>query len=420
MKFIDYFKTALIGLKTNKTRSFLTILGIVIGISSVVTMVSIGAGAQNIIISQISSIGPTNIFIEPGGQPKERDRGPNMQTMLEEFDITTLTQEDALAIEQDPLIKDVASFVVGVDKIMYGNKNIKVTYMGTTALGIDMFDAKTDMGVNITDKDVKSMARKMVIGIKIKEDLFGDEDPIGKTVRIQKTNFKIVGVLEEKGMQMFINMDEAVYVPLTTAQKILLGQDHLRYIISRVISEDRIDEAMHSVRLTLRERHDIYNPEGDTSKDDFKITSQKETAELLTTVTGVFTTFLSAVAAIALVVGGIGIMNIMLVSVTERTREIGLRKTVGATKKDILWQFLLEAVNLTFLGGLMGILLGFLLSLGSSFIFGRMLGLNWEFFFPLSSVITAFLVSTLIGLIFGIYPARKASELSPIEALRYE
>lgn len=420
MKFIDYFKTALIGLRTNKTRSFLTILGIVIGISSVVTMVSIGSGAQNIIISQISSIGPTNIFIEPGGQPKEMNRGHGMQAMLEEFDITTLTQDDALAIEQDPLIKDVASFVMGVDKLIYGNKNKKITYMGMTPLGIDMFDAKIEMGVNITDNDVKSMARKMVIGTKIKEDLFGDEDPIGKTVRMQKINFKIIGVLEEKGMQMFINMDEAVYVPLTTAQKVLLGQDHLRWIIARVISENKIDEAIHNVRLTLRERHDIYNPEGDTSKDDFKITSQQETAEILTTVTGVFATFLSAVAAIALVVGGIGIMNIMLVSVTERTREIGLRKSVGATKKDILWQFLLEAVNLTFLGGLIGILFGFLVSFGTSLIFGKMLGLNWKFIFPLSSVVTAFLVSTLIGLIFGIYPARKASELSPIEALRHE
>lgn len=420
MKFADYFKASLIGLKTNKTRSFLTILGIVIGISSVVTMVSIGSGAQNIIISQISSIGPTNIFIEPGGQPKEMDRGHGMQAMLEEFDITTLTQKDALAIEKDPLIKDVASFVMGVDKVIYGNKNKKITYMGITPLGIDMFDAKIEMGVNITDNDVKSMARKMVIGTKIKEDLFGDEDPIGKTVRMKKINFKIVGVLEEKGMQMFINMDEAVYVPLTTAQKILLGQDHLRWIIARVISEDKIDEAMHNVRLTLRERHDIYNPEGDTSKDDFKITSQQETAEILTTVTGVFTTFLSAVSAIALVVGGIGIMNIMLVSVTERTREIGLRKSVGATKKDILWQFLLEAINLTFLGGLIGILFGFLVSFGASMVFSRMLGLNWKFIFPLSSVAIAFFVSTMIGLIFGIYPARKASELSPIEALRYE
>ncbi|MFH1643394.1 MAG: ABC transporter permease [Patescibacteria group bacterium] len=420
MKFIDYFKAAQIGLKTNKTRSFLTILGIVIGISSVVTMVSIGSGAQNIIISQISSIGPTNIFIEPGGQPKEMNRGNGFQAMLEEFEITTLTQDDALVIEQDPLIKDIASFVMGVDKVIYGNKNKKITYMGMTTLGIDMFDAKIDMGINITDKDVKSMARKIVIGKQIKEDLFGNEDPIGKTIRIQKTNFRVIGVLEEKGMQMFINMDEAVYVPLTTAQKILLGQDHLRWIIARVVSEDKIDEAMHNIRLTLRERHDIYNPEGDTTKDDFKITSQQETAEILTTVTGVFAAFLSSVAAIALVVGGIGIMNIMLVSVTERTREIGLRKSVGATKKDILSQFLIEAVNLTFLGGLIGILFGFLVSFGISLVLGRMLNLNWEFIFPLSSVVTSFVVSTLIGLVFGIYPARKASELSPIEALRYE
>ncbi|MBU0546656.1 MAG: ABC transporter permease [Patescibacteria group bacterium] len=420
MKFTDYFKTAIIGIKTNKSRAFLTLLGIVIGISSVMTMISIGGGAQNLIISQVASFGSNNIFIEPGPWSKSMEKGQGIQSIMEEMQIKTLKYEDALAIAQDPLIDKVAAFVMGTERVIYKDESKKVSFFGTTEAGADVMDAHIEMGLNITDWDVKSMARKIVLGSKLKEDLFEDDNPIGKTVRIKKTNFTVIGVLAPQGTQMFMNLDEVAYIPLTTAQKLILGRDSIQQIIARTISEDKIDEAVNNIRLTIRERHNIDNPEGDLAKDDFKVMSQKQTAQILSTVTNTITVFLSAVASIALLVGGIGIMNIMLVSVTERTREIGLRKAVGAQEKDILWQFLIEAVVLTLLGGAIGIFLGFIASFAASQLAVAFLDPSWKFIFSLNSIILAFSVSTIIGLIFGIYPAQKAAKLSPIDALDYE
>jgi len=226
--------------------------------------------------------------------------------------------------------------------------------------------------------------------------------------------------MEEQGTQMFQNLDEYIYIPITTAQKFLLGTNHIQSSVVKIVSQDKIDEAIEGIRLILRERHNIYNPEGDLSKDDFKVVSGKETAEIMNTVTSILTLLLSSVAAIALVVGGVGIMNIMLVSVIERTREIGLRKAVGARKKDILYQFLIEAIVLTGLGGILGILLGAIFSYLMSVALTMALGIKWGFVLSLGSIILALGVSTGIGLIFGIYPARKAAKLSPIDALRYE
>jgi putative ABC transport system permease protein len=416
MKFLDYFKTAIIGIKTNKSRAFLTLLGIVIGISSVMTMMSIGAGAQNLIISQVASFGSNNIFIEPGAWSESME----MQSMMEELQIKTLKYEDALAIAEDPLIDKAAAFVMGTEIVTYKNESEKVSFFGTSEDGADVMDARIEIGSNITDWDVKSMARKIVLGSKLKEDLFGEEDPLGKTVRIDKTNFTVIGVLAPQGTQMFMNLDEVAYIPLTTAQKIILGRDSIQEIIARTYSEDKIDEAIYNIRLTLRDRHNIDNPSGDPAKDDFKVMSQEQTANILTTITTTITLFLSAVASIALLVGGIGIMNIMLVSVTERTREIGLRKAVGAQEKDILWQFLIEAIVLTLLGGVIGVALGFIASFAISRLAIYLLDPSWQFIFSLNSMILAFGFSSIIGLIFGIYPARKAAKLSPIDALHYE
>lgn len=417
MKFNNSFKTAIIGLKTNKTRSFLTILGIVIGIASVILMMSLGDGAQNLILKQIMSMGANNIYVEPGAFT---GGGDMTQQMMEGMEIKTLTLKDMEAIEKDPLVEIVAPIVVSVSRVIYKNNDEKITFYGTTPAYNKITNVQTILGSNFTDFDVRGMSKVAVLGYKIKENLFEDENPIGKIIRIKQTNFRVIGVMEEQGTQMFQNLDEYVYIPITTAQKFLLGINHVQSSVVKIVSQDKIDEAVESIRLMLRERHNIYNPEGDLSKDDFKVVSGKETAEIMNTVTGILTLLLSSVAAIALVVGGVGIMNIMLVSVVERTREIGLRKAVGARKKDILYQFLIEAVVLTVLGGILGILLGAIFSYLISVVLTMVLGIKWDFVLSLSSIILAFGVATSIGLIFGIYPARKAAKLSPIDALRYE
>ena len=420
MKFIDSLQTALKSLKANKTRSILTMLGIIIGIAAVVSVLSLGSGAKKLIVGQIVSMGSNTIFIEPGAWNEKMEKGSMLESATEEFDIKTLKYEDALEIKKDPNIDMVAPFVIGVDRIVYKNNNRKITFMGTTPDALEINNTFPVLGNPITEADVKSMARKVFLGHKINQELFGDENPIGKIVRIKKQNFIVMGVGEEQGTQMFMDLDNVVYVPLTTAQKLLTGSDHLRWIVARVKNEDKIDETVENIRLTIRERHNIYNPEGDTAKDDFKIMSQKETAKMLNAITGIFTIFLSSIAAISLIVGGIGVMNIMLVSVTERTKEIGLRKAVGAQRKDILEQFLIEAVVLTFLGGTIGIIFGIILSYLSGIVLGNLLETNWEFIISIKSIILAFAVTTIIGLGFGVFPARKAANLSPIEALRYE
>jgi len=420
MKLSDSFLTALKGLRTNKVRSALTILGVVIGVSAIIAVMAIGQGAESLIIDQISSLGSNNIFIEPGPWSEKMERGTMMQSIMEEFEIKTLKYEDALAIEKLSSVERTAPFVMGVERIIYENESRKTTFLGTTPQAQEIFDVDCIFGRHINDQDVKSMARVAVLGYQVWEDLFGGENPVGRIIRIKKTNFRIVGVIGERGPQAFMDLDQSVYLPFVTAQKLLLGQDFIRLIVVQAQSEDLIEQAIYDIRLLLRERHGIHNPEGDPGKDDFKVMSQQQTAEILGNITGIFTILLSAIAAISLLVGGIGIMNIMLVSVTERTKEVGLRKAVGARKKDILNQFLLEAVFLTLVGGILGVVLGSLFSWAASLAFAYFLNSSWGFLLPVGAIILGVGVSVFVGLVFGIYPAYKASQLSPIDALRYE
>ena len=420
MKFLDSLQTAFISLKTNKTRAALTMLGIVIGISSVVAMVSLGNGAQSLITGQIVDMGSNTIFIEPGAWSEKMEKGSMMETMMEEFEIKTLTYEDAKAIEKLSVIETTAPAVVGMGRVVYKDVSRKITFMGGSPNINEINGVYPDCGRMFTEDELKSRARVAVLGHKIKQDLFHDEDAIGKTVRIKKTNFRIIGVMEERGTEMFLTLDDYIFIPLTTAQKDLLGISYVRWIAAKAVNEQVIDQAVEEIRLLLRQRHNINNPEADSRKDDFKVMSQKETVKMLDSITSIFTIFLSCVAAIALVVGGIGIMNIMLVSVTERTREIGLRKAVGARKKDILEQFLIEAMLLTIFGGIIGIVLGIVSSYVGGIILGNLLEVKWVFSISLKAIAMAFGVSACIGLIFGIFPARKAANLNPIEALRYE
>ena len=380
-------------------------------------MMSLGDGAQNLILRQIMSMGANNVYVEPGAFS---GGGDMTQQMMEGMEVKTFTLKDIEAIAKDPLVEMAAPIVVSVSRVVYKNNDEKITFFATTPAYNKITDAQTILGSNFTDFEVQGMSKVAVLGYKIKEDLFEDENPIGKIIRIKKTNFRVIGVMEEQGTQMFQNLDEYIYIPITTAQKFLLGINHVQSSVVKIISQDQIDEAVEDIRLILRERHNIYNPDGDLAKDDFKVVSGKETADIMNTVTSILTLLLSSVAAIALVVGGVGIMNIMLVSVAERTREIGLRKAVGARSKDILYQFLIESVVLTVLGGVLGILLGAIFSYLVSIVLTMALGIQWDFVLSLSSIILAFGVAAVIGLVFGIYPARKAAKLSPIDALRYE
>lgn len=420
MNFKDQLKTTFSALKMNKWRSALTILGIVIGISAVITAMAVGYGAEHMILNQIASLGSNNIFIEPGAWSERMERGSMMQSMAEEMEIKTLTYDDAEALEKLPSVELTVPYVYGVARAVYKNKNEKITFLGTNENSKELTDEVCVLGRNLDSSDVKSMARVVVLGHETRKDLFGDANPVGEMVRIKRSNFRVIGVLEKKGPQAFLDIDTSMYIPLTTAQNLLTGEKHLRFIVAKAKNEDLIPLAISEIRSLLRDRHGIHNPEGDPARDDFKVMSQEDTAEIVGNVTGIFTVLLSSIAAISLVVGGVGIMNIMLVSVTERTREIGLRKAVGAKSKDILNQFLLESVLLTVAGGILGVISGSFFSWLASLAFGYFLGDSWGFILPLNAVGLGIGISFLTGLVFGLYPAKKAAKLSPIEALRYE
>jgi len=415
MKLKDSIKISLTTLRVNKMRSALTMLGIIIGVGSVIIMMSLGQGAQNLIVGQISSLGSNNIQVEPGSPS-----GSISQRVVEQLGQKNLKIDDATAIAKNPNVEKVAPMVYGTGTLSYQGEDKKITYIGLGADAFDISNLSIAEGRGISDDDVKSMSRVVVLGYKLKQNLFGEDDAIGKSVRIGKVTLRVIGVLEQKGGQIFQTFDDYAYIPVTAAQKLLLGIDYLNAIMVKAKSDKVINQLVDDIRITLRERHHIYNPEGDLSKDDFNVMSQVEAANMLNQVTGILTAFLSSIAAIALIVGGIGIMNIMLVSVTERTREIGLRKAVGARNKDIMNQFLIESITLTLFGGIIGFIGGISFSLATSIILSKVLKINWTFSIPFGAVVLAFGVATIIGLVFGIYPARKASKLNPIEALRHE
>jgi len=412
----DYFKAAFIGLKTNRTRSLLSVLGIVIGISSVIMMVSIGEGAQNAILSEIENLGSNLIIITPG--TKEEGQRPS-QMMVSSLLVKSLTYNDVKALLKKsnvPYAKNVVPFAVGQCNVSYGSETCSTNFIGTTPAVQEVMSMRPQAGRFFSEEEGKGMAKVVVLGLTPKEKIFGDEDPMGKMVKINRINFKVIGLMEELGVTGMDDQDDQVLIPLTTAQSQLKGDEYINNIIVQAEEEYLIDQTVVDIEATLRERHNISDP----AKDNFIINTQKEITKTLAVVTGILTIFLSCVAAIALVVGGIGIMNIMLVSVSERTHEIGLRKAVGAREKDILYQFLTEAIILTVSGGIVGIIFGLLGSYLSGIIIGKAIKLEWQFSFSLVSVFLAFFVSTIIGLAFGIYPAQKAAKLDPIEALRYE
>ena len=415
MRFQHTAKTAFIGLQTNKSRSVLTILGIVIGITAVILVVSIGQGAQDLILGQLQALGSKTIVVLPGREPS----GPTDPSIVDSLFSDSLKEREMQALKNKsnaPFLKNIMPIVFGAESSVYQGETFRLTLLGVSELATDIFDLAPEEGNFLTEEDIKSRADVAVIGSKVRDELFGPSEAIGERIKIKGRNFRVIGVLPSKGQVSFFNFDETVLVPYSTAQTYIFGIKHFNRLVVEAESEAVIDQTVQDIEITLRNLHGITDPD----KDDFFIETQADIAARVSTVTNILTLFLATIAAISLLVGGIGIMNIMLVSVTERTREIGLRKAVGATEKNILNQFLLEAIFLTAIGGVVGVILGAGLSLSVAVVLSQFVGLNWTFSFPTIAALVGFVVSALVGLIFGLYPARQASLKNPIEALRYE
>ncbi len=403
MNYTELFSSAIKALRSNILRTALTMLGIIIGIASVIMILSLGQGASQAITSQVASLGTNLIIIIPGTQKPG-----------EISNTTTLKYTDAEALAQPGAVPNIGAVtpIVTLNAPVAANGQSKnITVNGVSPSYADVYSLALDQGTFIGQDDVEANSRVAVLGPTVVTDLFGaDSNPIGQIITIKSRAFRVIGVTAAKGSSGFSNPDETVYIPVTTGMTELLGQDYVGAVIVSATNADQIDQTMTDIKNFLLDRHKITDP----SLADFTIRSSKDAISILGTITGILTGGLAGIAAISLVVGGIGIMNIMLVTVTERTREIGLLKAIGAKRKDILTQFLIEAVVLTVSGGIVGIIIG------TSFTFLITRFAPIPFVLSPISIILAVGVSTLVGIIFGIYPAQRAARLSPIDALRFE
>lgn len=407
MKLADLIQETYSALFANKVRTGLTMLGIIIGIGSVIAMVSIGQGAQNSIQSSIESIGSNLLVVMPGSQ-----RGPGTTVSAGRGSAKTLKLSDAEAIKENISgIKAVAPDVSGRYQVTAKGTNTNTSVYGTTAEYMTVKNVEIDLGSFITAQSVKNGSKVAVLGPDTRDDLFGEGvDPVGQTIRINKIDFKVIGMTKAKGSSGMSSQDDVIYVPITTAQRYFTGNEYLSTISIAAEDSDGMTVVQEDVTALLIKLHKIKDP----TVLDFRIMNQADMVETASTITTTLTILLSAIAGISLVVGGIGIMNMMLTTVTERTKEIGLRKAIGAKRRDIELQFLLEAIMLTFTGGFIGVLVGWSIAYIVTYL-GFL-----ETSVTLFSVLLAFGVSALIGIVFGYYPAYRAARLNPIEALRYE
>lgn len=409
MNIANLFKIALRAIAANKLRSFLTMLGIIIGVASVIAMLAIGQGSKKSIQANIAEMGSNMIMIRPG-----QDKGPG-GAQQDASDMQTLKLKDYETLkEQSKYLAAISPNVNASGQFINGNNNTPSTMYGISPDYLQIRQQKVKDGDMFTDEDVKTSAKVCVIGKTVADNLFTNgEDPIGKVIRYNKIPFRIVGVLESKGYNSFgMDQDDVVFAPYTTVMKRILSVTYLQGINASAITEDMTDLAIEDVTNILRENHKLKGAGAD--EDNFTIRSQQEMAEMMNSTSDTMTVLLLVVACISLVVGGIGIMNIMYVSVTERTKEIGLRMSVGARGIDILNQFLIESVLLSITGGLIGVLCGI----------GAAVGINVFAHWPIQiqpwSVLLSFVVCSATGIFFGWYPAKKAASLDPIEAIRYE
>ncbi len=415
MRVSDLVRSSKATLKHGKMRSLLTMLGIVIGISSVIILMSIGASAQDYILNQVQGLGSNLVIIIPGGSNNGRLSSP---AQAQGIIITSLKQQDADALARDPSISAVTEEVRGQAAATFQDNSLTVTFDGVPANFFTVRNFGVAKGYPFTADDVASYNHVAVIGSSLADTLFGaGSNPVGQYINVKNIQFRVVGVLEKKGTGAFgIDQDNLVLVPITVAQTQMLGITYFNDIMVQANDAYNIDFVKARVQTILEQDHGITDP----NKDDFTIETQQDVLSLLGNITSILTLFLAAIASISLIVGGIGIMNIMLVSVIERTREIGLRKSVGATDGDILQQFLVESVMLTFVGGVIGIALGALVVSAAWLIINNIAAISWTFEFPLSAIMLAVAVSSVTGIAFGLYPARQAAKKSPVEALRYE
>lgn len=405
MNIANLLKIALKALNNNKLRCFLTMLGIIIGVASVITMLAIGQGSKNSIKAQISEMGSNMIMIHPGNM----QRGGVRQSA---DDMQTLEVADYEALKELPGVAAVSPSVNSGGQLVNGNNNYPSSIYGVTPEYLDIRKFKVKDGAMFTDHDIKSAAKVCILGKTVVDNLFPNgDDPVGRVIRFGKIPLTVIGVLESKGTNsMGQDQDDVVIAPYTTVMKRILAIDYIQGIFASAVDENQTDETIESITEVLRTRHKIK----DDADNDFEIRSQQELSEMMNSTSDMMTVLLACIAGISLLVGGIGIMNIMYVSVTERTREIGLRMSIGARGIDILSQFLIEAVIISVSGGIIGILLGVIASWMVNVI------AHWPVYIQLYSVILSFAVCTVTGVFFGWYPAKKAASLDPIEAIRYE
>ncbi len=423
MNFFSTIKLVIRTLLARKGRSFLTILGIVIGVAGVIIIIALGAGAQSLVLGQVTKLGTNLLSVQPG---KSNEKGPPAQIFG--IIITSLAQEDAQALRDTSLVPHstaVSSAVRGGSTVVWRNKDIDTNFTGTDYSYPDVVTITMREGRFMSQQEEQGNANVVVLGSAVADELFGESgiDPLGQVIKVKSSSqteaggipLRVIGVVSPRGSAFFQNQDDQIFLPLDIAQKQLLGIRYLQVINIKVDSAENVEQTIMDVKSVLMQRHRI-------KKDvdaDFTVRNIADAVKILSTITDALRLFLTAMAAIALVVGGIGILNIMMVTVAERTREIGLRKAVGAKNAAVRNQFLLEAGILTTLGGLIGIVVGIVVAFLVSLLMKK-LGYDWAFVISFTSVVLAVGVSILTGVIFGSYPAYKASKLNPIEALRYE
>lgn len=408
------FRFALRMILSHKVRTFLALLGVVIGVLSIIVITSFGDGVRGFVLGQIASFGSD--FIQVETQVPGAGQSPSGQAMAK-LTITTLTLKDAAAVRRLPNIIEVYAGNIGQERASYRGTHKRILLFGASATApiVDP-NLKLEAGRFYSEDEDDGLAPVVILGADIKDALFGKEgNAVGETIRIQGQGYRVLGVLARRGSVAFFNFDEMTYVPIQTLQKKVLGVNHIAFFTVKMSDVTRETETMALIRDTLRRRHDITN----LDREDFIVTSAREAQEMVSSILGAMSLLLMFLTSISLVVGGVGIMNVMYVSVAERTSEIGLRKAVGASSKSVLWQFLFEALIITILGGLIGVVLGVVVTFGLTFVFGQ-LGYGLELVFTARSFFLGVGFASLVGIVFGLAPAYRASRLSPMEALRKE